>query len=407
MLIDLIVGARPNFMKMAPIIEALRAARSRGAPLDWRLIHTGQHYDAEMSDNFFQELELPRPDLNLEAGSGTSAEQTAAIMVGYERALRDRLPEVCLVVGDVNSTMACAITAKKQAVRVAHVEAGIRSGDQSMPEEVNRLVTDAITDWFFTTSRTANQNLRRSGVPVERIFFVGNTMIDTLAKHLPRLRPPSFWTDFQLRAGKYCVLTLHRPANVDHPNRLAAWLTSVAECCGQVPVIFPVHPRTARRLDALQHELPSFRFVAPLPYGEFNYLVKHARAVITDSGGITEEATILGVPCMSLRNSTERPETVIEGTNELIGTEPGRLKEAFARLFRGEWKKGRVPELWDGKAAIRIVEVLVAEANRSRGTEAKAWATVTPSPLEQDELQEHVMLRRPELPLLAAIDDHV
>ena len=358
MLIDLIAGARPNFMKIAPIIRALEAHRTRGGPLRYRLVHTGQHYDARLSGDFFTQLGIPEPDVNLEAGSGTQAEQTAAIMTRYERLLLERPTDLCLVVGDVTSTMACAIAAQKLCIPVAHVEGGIRSGDWTMPEEINRLVTDAITHWFFTTSEFANANLRRAGVSDDCIFFVGNTMIETLLANLDRLRPPPFWEDLRLQPGHYFVVTLHRPANVDEAAGFARLLDAIAEGTQGWPVIFPVHPRTAKTLRELVDLPASLHLVEPQPYLEFNYLVRHAKAVITDSGGITEETTVLGVPCLTLRDTTERPETVTIGTNELIGTNPTNLAPALARLMAGQWKTGAIPELWDGHAAERIVEVL-------------------------------------------------
>lgn len=358
MLIDLIAGARPNFMKIAPIIRALEARRAAGGPLRYRLVHTGQHYDARLSGDFFTQLGIPEPDINLEAGSGAQAEQTAAIMVRYERLLLEARADLCLVVGDVTSTMACAIAAQKLCVPVAHVEGGIRSGDWTMPEEINRLVTDAITDWFFTTSEAANANLRRAGVGNERIFFVGNTMIDTLLANLERLRPPPFWKELRLRPGGYFVVTLHRPANVDRSETFARMLDAIAAGTGGWPVIFPVHPRTAKTLRELADLPASLHLVEPQPYLEFNYLVRHAKAVITDSGGITEETTVLGVPCLTLRDTTERPETVTVGTNELIGTNPADLAPALARVMAGQWKKGAIPDRWDGQAAERIVAAL-------------------------------------------------
>ena len=358
MLIDIIAGARPNFMKIAPIIRALDARRVAGGTLRYRLVHTGQHYDAKMSGDFFTQLGIPEPDVNLEVGSGTQAEQTAAIMVRYEKLLLESPSALCLVVGDVTSTMACAITAQKLCIPVAHVEGGIRSGDWTMPEEINRMVTDAITNWFFTTSEIANTNLRRAGVADERIFFVGNTMIDTLLANIDRLQKPSFWDEMHLVAGEYFVLTLHRPANVDAEHKLAAMLAAIGNGTRGLPVIFPVHPRTARTLEVLGGLPENLRFVEPQPYLEFNYLVKHAKAVITDSGGITEETTVMGVPCMTLRNTTERPETVGIGTNELLGTDPAALAPALQRLFAGEWKKGGIPEMWDGRTAERIVTAL-------------------------------------------------
>jgi len=360
MLIDIIAGARPNFMKIAPIIRALEERRASGGPLRYRLVHTGQHYDARLSGDFFEQLGIPTPDVNLEVGSGSQAEQTAAIMVRYEALLLDAPSALCLVVGDVTSTMACAIAAQKLCVPVAHVEGGIRSGDWSMPEEINRMVTDAITNWFFTTSVFANENLQKSGVGEERIFFVGNTMIDSLLANLPRLRPPAFWSELGLQPQQYFVMTLHRPANVDQADKLTRMLAAIHSGARGLPVLFPVHPRTAKTLRELADLPGNLHLVEPQPYLEFNYLVKHAKAVITDSGGITEETTVLGVPCMTLRDTTERPETVSIGTNALIGTDPAKLAPALDRLFAGDWPAGSVPELWDGRAGERIVAALEA-----------------------------------------------
>ncbi|NBQ67465.1 MAG: UDP-N-acetylglucosamine 2-epimerase (non-hydrolyzing) [Nitrosomonadaceae bacterium] len=358
MLIDIIAGARPNFMKIAPIIQSLEAHKAAGGLLRYRVVHTGQHYDARMSGNFFTQLGIPEPDVNLESGSGTQAEQTAAIMIRYEKLLLDARSNLCLVVGDVTSTMACAIVAQKMGVPVAHVEAGIRSGDWTMPEEINRMVTDAITNWFFTTSEVANDNLRRAGVGDECIFFVGNTMIDTLLANLTRLLKPVFFDELGLKVGEYFVVTLHRPANVDQGDAFARLLTAIGEGTRGLPVVFPVHPRTAKTMGDLNEVPGSFCLVEPQPYLEFNYLVKHAKAVITDSGGITEETTVMGVPCLTLRDSTERPETVTIGTNELIGTNPAALAPALDKLFAGQWKKGAIPEKWDGHSGERIVQVL-------------------------------------------------
>ena len=357
-LIDIIAGARPNFMKIAPIIRAVKASQENGGRLKYRLVHTGQHYDAKMSGDFFTQLGIPAPDVNLEVGSGTQAEQTAVIMTRYEKLLLDARSDLCLVVGDVTSTMACAIAAQKLCVPVAHVEAGIRSGDWTMPEEINRMVTDSITNYFFTTSDVANNNLKKSGVSDERIFFVGNTMIDTLLENMDRLQAPLFWKEMNLSSGQYLVLTLHRPNNVDGENKLAQLLTAVGAGARGLPVIFPVHPRTAKTLKAIEGLPANLHFVDPQPYLEFNYLVKHAKAVITDSGGITEETTVMGVPCMTLRDSTERPETVTVGTNELLGTNPSALAPAFEKLFAGKWKRGAIPEMWDGKTGPRIVKHL-------------------------------------------------
>ncbi|HTJ05852.1 MAG TPA: UDP-N-acetylglucosamine 2-epimerase (non-hydrolyzing) [Caldimonas sp.] len=356
--VDIVAGARPNFMKVAPIIRALRERAAAGGTLRYRLVHTGQHYDQRMSGDFFAQLEIPEPDVNLEVGSGSHAEQTAAIMVGYERLLVADRSDLCLVVGDVTSTMACAIAAQKLCVPVVHVEAGIRSGDWSMPEEINRMVTDAITNHFFTTSEIANANLRRAGVGDERIHFVGNTMIDTLLAQRSRFRPPTFWDSAGLVRGNYFVMTLHRPANVDSPASFAGLLAAVAEATRGLPVVFPAHPRTLKTLAQIGAIAPRLIVVEAQPYLEFNFLVANAKAVITDSGGVTEETTVLGIPCVTLRDTTERPETVTIGTNELIGTDPSRLKPALDRLFAGQWKKGAIPDLWDGSTGPRIVTVL-------------------------------------------------
>jgi UDP-N-acetylglucosamine 2-epimerase (non-hydrolysing) len=354
-LVDIIAGARPNFMKIAPIIRTMQLRQQARTGLRYRLVHTGQHYDPKMSGDFFVQLGIPEPDVNLEVGSGSQAEQTSNIMVRYERLLAQEPIDLCLVVGDVNSTMACAIVAKKMGVRVAHVEGGLRSGDWSMPEEVNRVVTDSISDIFFTTSEIANEALRGLGVPHERILFVGNTMIDTLLQNLDRLQPPPFWDELGLRHGEYLVVTLHRPANVDGLSQLSGTLMAIGEGSRGLPIVFPVHPRTAKTLAAMSGLPQNIHFVEPQPYLEFNYLVKHSRAVITDSGGITEETTVLGIPCMTLRDSTERPETVEIGTNELVGTDPRQLGPALDRLFSGKWKRGGIPEKWDGKTGERIV----------------------------------------------------
>lgn len=358
MKITIIAGARPNFIKIAPIIHAIQRAQSLGENITYRLVHTGQHYDKKMSGDFFEQLSIPEPDVNLEAGSGTQAEQTGAIMVRFEKELTENPVDLVLVVGDVTSTMACAITAQKLHTKVAHVEAGIRSGDWSMPEEINRLTTDSITNYFFTTTESAGNNLRKSGVADNQIFFVGNTMIDTLKAQEAYFMKPGFWQEFELEAGKYLVLTLHRPSNVDHKEQLMELLKVMEESAGGIPVIFPAHPRTRARIDSFGIMINNIKLVDPMSYLEFNYLVKHAKGVITDSGGITEETTVMGVPCMTLRTSTERPETCTIGTNELLGSEPYALKLALDKLFRGEWKKGTIPKFWDGKTSERIVNIL-------------------------------------------------
>ena len=359
MLIDLIAGARPNFIKIAPITHAIQLAQKQGKKIKFRLIHTGQHYDKNMSDSFFEQLDIPLPDVNLGAGGGTQTEQTAAIMIGYEKIIIEKKPNLCLVVGDVTSTMACAITAQKLNIKVAHVEAGIRSGDWTMPEEINRMVTDSITNYFFTTTEIANDNLRKSGMCDDRIFWVGNTMIDTLLKHRMNFVKPKIWDQIGLYDKKYIVLTLHRPANVDNDDKLKNLIQEIVKHSKDLPLIFPVHPRTAKILDSLGIKHSNLYLIEPQGYLEFNYLVDRSKAVITDSGGITEETTVLGIPCITLRNNTERPETVTIGTNELIGTDPEAIEPTLKKLFEGNWKKGSIPPLWDGKTAERIVEILI------------------------------------------------
>lgn len=360
MLITIIAGARPNFMKIAPIIHAIKAARNSGADINYRLIHTGQHYDKKMSGDFFEQLEIPEPDFNLEAGGGTQAEQTANIMVRFEKELQNNPTDLVLVVGDVTSTMACAITAQKEHVKVAHVEAGIRSGDWSMPEEINRLLTDSITNYFFTTSTVANENLKRSGIEDERVFYVGNTMIDTLMKQRSRFIKPGIFDALALQDKEYLVMTLHRPANVDEESKLKELMDEIINHSNELPLIFPVHPRTAKILTNLGVKHPRLHMIEPLGYLEFNYLVEHAKAVVTDSGGITEETSIMGVPCMTLRDNTERPETITLGTNELLGTNPKAIAPAMEKLFAGNWKTGGAIPLWDGKTSERIVNYLLS-----------------------------------------------
>ncbi|RED18264.1 non-hydrolyzing UDP-N-acetylglucosamine 2-epimerase [Pontivivens insulae] len=354
-LIDIIAGARPNFMKVAPIIHALQAS---GSGLRYRLIHTGQHYDARMSDTFFRQLNIPDPDINLGVGSGSQATQTAKIMMSYEEVLLKERSQCCLVVGDVNSTVACALTAQKLGIPVAHVEGGLRSGDWSMPEEINRLATDAISNWFFTTSHNANATLAREGVSENRIFFVGNTMIDTLLANMEQLAPPDFWAEQGLAPDNYLLLTLHRPANVDDAAPFRALLEAVAETAADMRIVYPAHPRTIATLEGFGDLANRLIVVEPQPYHQFNYLAKHALGVITDSGGITEETTVMGVPCLTLRDNTERPETVSEGTNILVGTKPTALRKALAELLGGVRKTGKVPDLWDGQAGQRIAAKL-------------------------------------------------
>jgi UDP-N-acetylglucosamine 2-epimerase (non-hydrolysing) len=359
MKITLIVGARPNFIKIAPIIHAIHKAQHNGKDIEYRLVHTGQHYDQKMSGDFFDQLGIPQPNTNLDSGGGTQAEQTASIMVKFEKELLEYPCDVVLVVGDVTSTMACAIVAQKLQIKVAHVEGGIRSNDWSMPEEINRLVTDAITNYFFTTSEVANENLLKSGVSNDKIYFVGNTMIDTLLTQQPNFRQPQIWDDLKLSNGRYLVMTLHRPANVDQEQVLGSILNEIIKNTEDLPLVFPVHPRTAKILENLGVSHERLHLIEPQGYLEFNYLVANSKAVITDSGGITEETTVLGIPCITLRDNTERPETITMGTNELIGTNPKNIAPALIKLFTGNWKKGEIPPLWDGKTSERIVDVLV------------------------------------------------
>lgn len=366
-----VVGARPNFMKVAPIIDAFNDYQ-RGEPAEpvkQVLVHTGQHYDRAMSDLFFEELGMPRPDINLNVGSGPHGQQTGRIMEKFEQVLLEERPDLVLVVGDVNSTMACAIDAKKLGIPVVHVEAGLRSGDMSMPEEINRLVTDSISDLLFTTDRIANEALRREGVAEEKIHFVGNVMIDSLLKHRdkalsrPTLRELGL-ADPQGRAGEYAVVTLHRPGNVDDPAVLREIGEAIAGLGRDMPVLFPVHPRSKQRfadfgLQELFSERNGIRLLDPLGYLDFVNLTANSSLILTDSGGIQEESTILGVPCLTLRPNTERPITIEQGTNRLVGNRRQDIVAAIAEARRMRDPGQRVPELWDGQAAPRIVKTLV------------------------------------------------
>ena len=359
MKITLIAGARPNFMKIAPIIHAIHKANEQGKNIYYRLVHTGQHYDQKMSGTFFKELNIPHPDINLNCGGGSQSEQTAAILIAFENELLKNPADLVLVVGDVTSTMACAIVAKKLNTKVAHVEAGIRSFDLTMPEEINRMVTDSITDYFFTTTQLANQNLLKSGVDKSKIYLVGNVMIDTLLANVRKFKKPVFFDDLNLVESEYFVLTMHRPANVDETKKLKEMMTEIVNNVKGLPILFPIHPRTAKIFNDLGINADNLKIVEPLGYLEFNYLVKNCKAVITDSGGITEETTVMGIPCLTLRDNTERPETITMGTNELVGTNPKNIKPALEKLFAGKWKKGGIPELWDGKAAGRIINEIM------------------------------------------------
>lgn len=357
--ITLIAGARPNFIKIAPLIHAIQKAKEQGKAIDYRLVHTGQHYDEKMSETFFRQLHIPLPDVNLACGGGSQAEQTAAIMLAFEKEIINHPTDLVMVVGDVTSTMACSIVAKKLNTKVAHVEAGIRSWDKSMPEEINRMLTDSITDYFFTTSKWASENLRKEGHREAQIHFVGNVMIDTLRANEHRFQQPVIWKTLGLKEKKYLVMTMHRPANVDEETKLKVFIESIDQNTGGMPVIFPIHPRTKGILEKASIQTKNIHLIEPLGYLEFNYLVKYAIGVVTDSGGITEETTVMNVPCITLRDHTERPETVQMGTNKLIGTDPKKIKPALEKLLSGHWKKGQIPEKWDGKAASRILSILL------------------------------------------------
>jgi UDP-N-acetylglucosamine 2-epimerase (non-hydrolysing) len=353
-----VVGARPNFMKIAPVMRALSGLGG----VEQRLIHTGQHYDEKMARIFFEELGLPRPDKDLEVGSGSQAEQTGGVMVGLEKVFAEERPDLVVVVGDVNSTLAATLVAAKAGIPVAHVEAGLRSFDLSMPEEINRMVTDRLSTLLFTPSRDADENLLREGVPPERIHFVGNVMIDTLLLHRARAPWPQVRSALGLEERGYALLTLHRPANVDDPAKFRRILESLRIVAEDLPIVFPAHPRTARRIAeaGLEKETAFLRMIEPLGYLDFLAAMDHAALVLTDSGGIQEETTILGVPCFTLRDNTERPITLSEGTNTLVGADGSGLAESYPKLKAGARRPAKPPELWDGAAGTRIAEILVA-----------------------------------------------
>ena len=354
-----IVGARPNLMKIAPLVAEMR----RFSEIEPILIHTGQHYDDNMSQVFFRDLGIPSPDYNLSVGSGSHTRQTAQVMLALEPLLQELDPGLVLTVGDVNSTLAAALVVAKQGIRLAHVEAGLRSFDRNMPEEINRVLTDALADYLFTTERSANDNLRREGIPEDKIFFVGNVMIDTLHRHRRRAEALGMPARYGVSASRYALLTLHRPSNVDVPDVLSGILDALESLQTRLPVLFPTHPRTLRRLtEAVLFDraraMPNLRLMEPLGYLEFLGLMAQAQLVLTDSGGIQEETTILGIPCLTLRENTERPITIAEGTNELVGTSPERILATAWRVLDGDKRTSRRPELWDGKAAERIVCIL-------------------------------------------------
>lgn len=384
--LHLIAGARPNFMKIAPIVRALRA----DGRLDWRIVHTGQHYDRDMNDVFFDELGIPAPDVRLGCGGGSHASQTGRIMEAYEALCATDRPDAVVVVGDVNSTLACSIVAKKACVPVAHVEAGLRSGDMTMPEEINRLVTDAIADWFFVTEPSGLAHLRHEGKDMARVFDVGHVMVDNVfyqadllsrsdTAHLPG-------SDFKRRHARYGVVTLHRPANVDDAESLGRIAGALRSVSAELPLVFPVHPRTRNNME--RHGIamgPGVELLTPLPYMAFLNLWKDATVVLTDSGGLQEETTALGVPCVTLRENTERPVTVDEGSNVLVGTQPEAIIAAARAAMAGASRRGRRPALWDGKASERIVRILAdallgpAPANRPEALATAAASASRPS----------------------------
>ena len=400
-----VVGARPNFMKVAAICEAIREhnGNANGRQIEHVLVHTGQHYDANMSDFFFNDLELPKPNLFLGVGSGSHSAQTAKVMEGFEQVLLAEKPNVVIVVGDVNSTVACALVTKKTwcsggpgrdfIPRLAHVEAGLRSFDRTMPEEVNRIVTDALSDYLFTTEESANQNLEREGISAGKVHFVGNVMIDTLLRHRARAEESTILNDLQLheegRVKPYGILTLHRPANVDDAEKFSKMLESFLDVSRHMPLIFPAHPRTLKQIQEadlgdyfVDHFMDGpepwdsrvrIRLVPPLGYLDFLHLMSCAKVVLTDSGGIQEETTILGVPCITLRENTERPVTLTHGTNVLVGANPAKIVEEFSSVLRGTRKPGQPPQFWDGRAAKRIVQILLQDAVPKR-TEPPRWS---------------------------------
>jgi UDP-N-acetylglucosamine 2-epimerase (non-hydrolysing) len=377
MQLTLVAGARPNFMKVAPLLIA-----ARHAGVSCRLVHTGQHYDADMSDRFFEELDLPRPDAHLGVGSGTHAAQTARVMAAFDEDVARHPTDAVVVVGDVNSTIACALVAAKRNIAVAHVEAGLRSGDRRMPEEINRVLTDHLADWLFTTEESAAENLVAEGIPLSRIHFVGNVMIDTLLRHRQRAQGRPVLAELGLVPGEYALCTLHRPSNVDTRDAALNTIAALREIAARMMTVVPLHPRSKGRLEefGLFDGLASVDrliITGPKGYLDFLALMNQARLVFTDSGGIQEETTALGVPCLTFRENTERPVTITQGTNQLVGVVPARIAEAVERVLAGDGPAGRVPYLWDGRAAERILDVLLHVPAQAEGlTEGEAHAAV-------------------------------
>lgn len=379
MLILSVVGARPNFMKMAPVIEALARPGNRQL-----LVHTGQHYDHNMSKVFFDQLGMPQPDIYLGIGSDTHARQTARIMTAIEEVCQEHRPDLVLVAGDVNSTAATALVTAKSSIPLGHVEAGLRSFDREMPEEVNRVVVDHLSDLLFTTEADGDKNLHREGISPEKIFFVGNCMVDSLLRHREQALAAAPWRSFDLEPRGYQLLTLHRPSNVDHLETLKTLLATLATASVQLPMLFPVHPRTRQRIEDLGQPLPSsLRLCEPLPYLTFLGLMASARVVLTDSGGIQEETTVLDVPCLTLRRNTERPVTCDQGSNRLVGTEPARILDSLDEIFGDRWPAARCPPLWDGQASRRIADVIEDwSAKRSSGSAPGSEADRSPAGTE-------------------------
>lgn len=357
MLIDFIVGTRPNFIKLSPIIKQLKLKKFY-KKINYRIIHTGQHYDKNLSDIFFEELEITKPSYKIDSGSGTHSLQTSKIMIGYEEYItKNKKPDLCIVFGDVNSTLACSLVAKKASIKLGHIEAGLRSFDNEMPEEINRIVTDSITDLFFTTSKYANKNLLNTGVKRKNIFFVGNVMIDNLINNKPRFRKPSFWLKYNLKKQNYILLTLHRPVNVDYSNNLFNNLSTISKNFSSYKIIFPTHPRTLKNLN-FKKKLTNIYFVEPQPYLNFMFLLKNTFCVVTDSGGITEESTFFNIPCLTIRTTTERPETTTIGTNRLIKNIINITKYDTDMIYKIK-QKSKIPPLWDGQTSKRILNIIL------------------------------------------------
>ena len=360
----LVAGARPNFIKIAPICDELKQKKG----IDYYIFHTGQHYDENMSKTFFDQLGIPEPDKNINAGSNSHAVQTAEIMIGFEKVLNDYKPDIVIVVGDVNSTLACALVAAKQNIPVAHVEAGLRSYNWRMPEEINRVLTDRLSQFLFTTCEDANENLKREGINPEKIYFVGNVMIDTLLKFKRIPMEHDILQDLNLNSKNYALLTMHRPVNVDSIDNLFDIIDALYEVQKQVKVVYPVHPRARKKiiefgLEKKFEEMDNFTMIDPLCYLDFLHLMDNARFVLTDSGGIQEETTILGIPCITLREETERPITVTEGTNVVVGRDKNKILTEVSKILNGKGKTGRIPTKWDGMTAQRIVDILIKKQN--------------------------------------------